>query len=236
VTDYVKVYRDQFKVAKVITFKPKTSYEKTVAQRLGVASLIVDRLGDDALGRTKFEKVFYLVDAHEQLSLKTEYYREAYGPLDQRALYNENWGILPMAQKFGYFSDKARKFGKDKTINQIDVGKNLKEGLSFVGDALGKRSNDVAKFIEQFKKLDTDQIELVATVYAAWNDLLISKKEPTVDAVAKEVLERWHPSKKKKFDVTKVANCMKWIQKQGFVPRGKGKRTQTKPDPEDIGF
>ena len=175
-----------------------------------------------------------------QLSLKTEYYREAYGPLDQRTLYNDKWGILPLAQKYGYFTNRRRVFGKDKNgkdkaIDEIDAGKNLKEGLSFIKDALGERSKEISKFIEQFKKLDTDQTELVATVYAAWNDLLIGKKEPTADAVTKEVLERWHPSKKEKFDATKVANCMKWIQKQGFTPKGTGKRTQTKPD-DDIGF
>jgi len=237
VIGYAESLRDELGLARILSFKPKTAFEKTVAQRLGVASLIVARLNEDSsLGRTKFEKVFYLVDAHERLSLKTEYYREAYGPLDQRTLYNEKWGILPLAQRYGYFSNQARAFGKGKTINQIDSGKNLKEGLSFVKDVLGDRAKVVTKFIEQFKKLDTDQIELVATVYAAWNDLLLAKKEPSEKAVAREVLERWHPSKKKKFDATKVANCMRWIKKQGFVPHGKGKRTQTKPTDDDIGF
>lgn len=239
VIDYVKVYKERFKIAKVLTFKPKTAFEKTVAQRLGVASVITEAMKDDSsFGLTKFEKLFYLVDMREKLQMKTEYYRQAYGPLDQRTLYNEKWGVLPLAQKFSYFSGQDKTFGesKDKKIKRFRIGANLKEGLAFGKEVLGDRLSSVLKFLEQFKKLNTDQTELVATVYAAWNDLLLSKKEPSVENVSREVLERWHPSKKDKFNKTKVANCMKWISEKGFAPTGFGKPTQTKPDEDDIGF
>jgi hypothetical protein len=45
------------------------------------------------------------------------------------------------------------------------------------------------------RRWDTDKCEIFATAYAAWNDLPIWGREPTDEAILREILERWHSDK-----------------------------------------
>lgn len=93
-----------------IEIPQSTPFEQAVARRLALAGLIVQKThGTGNLGRTKLAKVFYLADRHARIPLLTEYAREAAGPLDQRALYNQRVGIESLAAKYGLFQSVTRQ-------------------------------------------------------------------------------------------------------------------------------
>ena len=201
----------------------KTKFEKALCMRLAVAGLLVSHLyNDPSFGRTKLAKIFYLADAHEGLNLQTEYYREAAGPLDQRALYNERFGIEALAQKHHLF-DVAPK-GK---MIRYEPSSNFDKIQEFAAKHLGAKATNVIALAQAFEGLTTDQSEIVATLYACWNDFLIQKRAPTDDEIITEFLLHWH-SRKARFSRTRLSKGLAWMRNHGIVPQGLGKLTSTK--------
>jgi hypothetical protein len=190
---------------------------------VALASLLVQQLhADPNFGRTKLAKIFYLADMHEQLDLETEYYREAAGPLDQRALYNERFGIEALAQKHQLFYPEAK--GKMVRYRPFSDFKKLQP---FAEKFFGDKAERIRVIAHALKNLTTDQSEIIATLYACWNDFLIRKRTPTDDEIISEFLLHWHV-KKSRFSRARLSKALSWMREQGLVPKGTGKLTSTK--------
>jgi hypothetical protein len=231
--------------AKPVLVKPQESrshFDKVLYLRLIVSAKIVESLkGDVNFGRVKFAKVLYLTEKSANLDLKTDYYREAAGPLDQRALYNQKVGIESLAMEKGIFTTKVKSIeleGKKRNIVNYVPGKNLPEYTSTFSNEIGDpgKEKEVLRVIKLIKPMTTDQIEIVATLYAAWNDLLIKGKGKTVIdlKIINEFLNHWHENKKR-FKKDQLIKALSWMRKHKLVPSGKGKLTLEKPN-HDIDF
>jgi type I restriction enzyme, S subunit len=83
----------------------------------------------------------------------------------------------------------------------------------------------IQKLIDVMRKWDTERCEIVSTLYAAWNDLLIFGKPVSDEAILSEVLERWNDSKTK-IPRKNWLEGLEWMRKEGFVPRGTGRATR----------
>lgn len=233
---------------KAITEQPmirkKPGFAHIVDLRLALASKIVDEMVDSKeFSRVKFAKVFYLADSLSGMNLKTEYTREAAGPLDQRALYNEKYGIEPNATARNFFEAEKRK-GKDFNFVKYKIGNQIQEGLDLFNEHWKDSTKQVERIIELTKPMTRDQVEIISTLYACWNDLLLAKRSVTNQALVKEFKDRWHPEKSKKFKakknekprftVDKLERAIAWMKEKGLVPKGTGRRTQAKPIKDDI--
>ena len=159
----------------------------------------------------------------EELKLETEYYREAAGPLDQRALYNERIGIEALAQKYDLFESNS----KGKMV-RYTPSSNLERITSFATKHLESKVRGIVAMADTFKGLTTDQSEIIATLFACWNDFLIRKHSPTDDEIATEFLLNWH-TKKSRFSRARLFKALAWMREQNVVPRGVGKVTNAKP-------
>jgi hypothetical protein len=201
----------------------KTKFEKALCRRVALAGVLVEQLHDDPnFGRTKLAKIFYLADVHEQLNLETEYYREVAGPLDQRALYNQRFGIEATAQKHHLFRPESK--GEMVRYKPLSDFEKLQP---FAEKYLGDKIERIRAIARAFESLTTDQSEIVATLYACWNDFLIGKRMPTDDEIMSEFLLHWH-AKKSRFSRGRLSKALAWMRKQGLVPKGAGKLTNTK--------
>ena len=203
-----------------------TRFEKALCKRMAVAGLFVQRLHSDPhFGRTKLAKLFYLADVHEELDLQTEYYREAAGPLDQRALYNDRFGIEALARKYDLFTteQQGKMFRYTPSLTP-DEFQRLTERY------LGNHVTAIAAIADKLRGLTTDQSEIVATLYACWNDFLIRKRAPTDDEIVSEFLLHWH-SKKSRFSRARLNKALVWMKENDLVPKGRGKLTNTKHQP-----
>lgn len=201
----------------------KTKFEKALCRRLAISGLLVHLLHKDAhFGRTKLTKLFYLSDVHEGFDLETNYFREAAGPLDQRALYNENFGIEAMGRKYRLFETSA-------TNNMLTYAPstNMKLIREFSEKHLGNKAKGVIEIAKLFKGLTTDQSEIVATLYACWNDMLLQKRAPSDDDIINEFLHHWHP-KKSRFSRARLSKAIAWMRDKRLVPSGKGRPTTRK--------
>jgi hypothetical protein len=202
----------------------RTKFDRIICKRLALATVLVKDLHDDPnFGRTKLAKLFYLADLHEGLNLETEYYREAAGPLDQRALYNERIGIEALAQKHHLFRHEM----KGRMV-RYTPSSNIDKAKEFIDRHLGSKIVDIRRLSTTFKPLNTDQTEIVATLFACWNDLLLRKRSPTDDEIVTEFLHHWHP-KKSRFSRARLAKALGWMRDEGIIPKGTGRATNTKP-------
>jgi hypothetical protein len=75
--------------------------------------------------------------------------------------------------------------------------------------------------------MTAQQAEIVATVFAAWNNLLLDGKCPNDEQIVFEARENWHPDKLK-IERQKFFAAVQWLRDQGVVPEGKGKRVADK--------
>jgi hypothetical protein len=192
----------------------------TLERRLAIVCTLVNRLADDQnFGRTKLAKLFYLVDATQSLNLDTSYQRKAAGPLDARALYDAETGLEALAVKHKYLS--VEKIGRKITYRR---GPNLGEALDNARTVLGTSRKAINRLIDRFRKLDTDQCEIVATLYACWNDLLLDDMD-TVDAsIIREFLGSWH-ERKRRFSRQRLQRALDWMKANDLVPTGKATHT-----------
>jgi hypothetical protein len=225
VNDSLAYFGSQASTKSELMVPEKTRFEKTLCKRMALAGLLVERLhADPNFGRTKLAKLFYLADIHEGLGLETEYYREAAGPLDQRALYNEALGIEAFAQRHQIFSPALS--GK---MVRYQPAPDLSLIQKFAAKHLGAKVQGINAIAESFEGLTTDQSEIIATLYACWNDFLIRKHKPTDEEIVTEFLLHWHP-KKSRFSRSRLTKALAWMRERGWVPKGKGKLTSTKDD------
>lgn len=214
--------------------------------RLALASRIVDKLKNSKdFNRVKFAKAFFLADMVSQQDLKTVYYREASGPLDQRALYNSKIGIEAMAQRAGLFQAEKKK-GKEFDFVVYKVGPNLHKGIKLFEEQFANSKNEIDRMIELIKPMSRDYVEAVSTLYACWNDLLKSKVKINDEDIIRDFKSRWHPGKSKKFlKVEKrppiftedaLYKALAWMRKVGIVPSGNAAKTLPKPEREEVPF
>ena len=75
--------------------------------------------------------------------------------------------------------------------------------------------------------LNLQRSEVVATVYAAWNNLLLDGQSPTDEQIVLAARENWHPDKLL-IDRDNFFKTIDWIRKKNICPQGKGKRVLPK--------
>ncbi|WP_028863615.1 hypothetical protein [Psychromonas aquimarina] len=192
--------------------------------RLQLASLIVDKNRDVAkFGRVRLAKTFYLCDMVTKQDLKTTYQRKAAGPLDHICIYNKNVGIESLAEKSRCFS-----VSRNTKANSQQVSYHPEQSLEFIAelakDGFADDYQKIEKLIELLKPLNTAQCEIIATLYACWNDMLIDGKQPLDQNIVNDFLYNWHESKTR-YSEQRLFKALTWMKDNQLVPNGEGKPT-----------
>ena len=81
--------------------------------------------------------------------------------------------------------------------------------------------------INIIKNYSTDKAEMVATLYASWNDFIIKKEEISDIKIVKDVRENWNDTKKR-FKENEWLDVLKEMKQVGLIPKGKGNLTMIK--------
>ncbi|GLK79085.1 restriction endonuclease subunit S [Methylopila turkensis] len=201
--------------AKVLPFP----VDRARARRL-IAAEIIDRSAHQAtFGRTKLQKLLYLVEAHANVNeLAGRYVRMPYGPLDQDMIDE----IEGAAADMGFAVDDP---GNRKMVRYRPVaarGRSRGELAEWLGD---DRVAKLDKLITDFADLDTRAAEAVATLYAVWNDALIDGETPSDDWIVNGFLTAWNKTKAENFDRHELPHRLGWMRRHGLVPTGAGPKT-----------
>lgn len=213
----------------VLEFNPRTRFDHVVERRLALAGMLISESREDPhFGVTKFAKLFYLADVANEMELGTDYQRHAAGPLDPRALYNSEVGVLGIGKRHDYF-DTLSRGAMTRFVTKRNFESLVRKATQVFGPKLGK----IKELVEKLRNLTTEQAEIVATLYACWNDILIAKRLVSDTVVCEEFLKRWHP-KKARFPVRRLQKALVWMRGRGIVPLGKGKPTCDRNDQDEI--
>lgn len=202
--------------SKVATGAKKTESKGAFFRQAAVVSYAVRRLASGkSFGRTQLEKTLHLAQSHLGIDLEFEFVRQAAGPFD-KAIYR----IEGAARKNNWFATQGRKgFGV-----RYQPGSKIDTMCHYAEKYLGTNHAAFDQLLDHISKMNTDQAELFATTYAAWNDLLLDGRPATDDAIVAEV-HGWHESKKR-FDQPKITKCLTWMREHGYVPTGQGQHTR----------
>ncbi|KON75907.1 restriction endonuclease subunit S [Leptospira kirschneri] len=203
----------------------------TTELHAGVIAMVIDAHEKQSkylenLNHVKCEKISHLVESYIGISLGRNPVKDAAGPddfphlklVESRALKANYFGIQKQIIGYTYIS----KRGLQKVIDKVSKVLNLDE------------QGRIRNLIEATLKMDKEQAEIFATLYAGWNNLLLEGKKPSDEEIVYESRENWSPEKLK-LSRSRFFTALGWMRKKGYVPEGKGvivsksvKKTPTK--------
>ena len=192
-------------------------------RRASIDVYILNRLRSNRdLVRTKMEKISHLIEYRHGVSLERNPIRDAFGPIDFPArIKTEQFAI-----EEGWYSVKEVKTTR-ATKYLYRIGKNIDSAIGYAEELIADKRHEVDNFIQLMAPLNARECEIVATLYSAWNDLLIDGEKPSDQKIIDEVLFNWHPSKQD-ISVDKWQKWLKWMQKHSLIPAGEGKKIPAK--------
>ncbi len=184
-----------------------------------LSGYIISTLKNDKnFGRVKYAKVLYLTQHLSELDLGIDWQRKAAGP------YNEK--DLKKIEK-----TLSHEFGIESEIKKVDGNRYIKykttqnlKSKEFISDLEKEKQSIIERWVEWFKPFNTDKMELIATIYAAWNDLLLKGESVTMRKIINEVRNNWAPSKKK-YSENRIRTEVNFMKENDIVPRGFGYST-----------
>lgn len=169
---------------------------------------------DRTFGRVKGQKVLHLVEAVAGVDLGRDPIKDAAGPNDSAHMRRvEDWA----AQQY-YFAFEARGTGGYDFI----PGSSFEKTLASAYARLSSHKDAIAKIIDLLVPMDSQEAEVLATVHAAWNNLIIDGVEPTRDAIVAEARENWTASKLE-IPVVKFEKAIRVIRQSDIIPDGSAK-------------
>lgn len=173
---------------------------------------------DPNLGRTKIEKITHLTEYYCGVDFERTPVRDAAGPVD----YTSRRKVESLGGKKGWYSFVE---ANDRRGVKYILGPNFTEALPIADRLLRARKPSVDALLQLMSPLDTRTCEVIATLYAAWNDLLLDGGSPDDADIVSEAREHWHP-KKLTIPLPVWAGALQWMRERGIVPRGTGRRVR----------
>lgn len=198
--------------------------EEVVKKRVAVSALILNHMKNDpSFGRVKLEKCIYMLEALGLADLNGKYARKAAGPLDVPALYHRRFGIEAVANQNKIFAAKEIASGRSKRI-VYQPGPKFSSAVLAGERALGSNLAKAEKLMKIMRKATTEQAEIIATVFAAWNDLIQAGVKPSPEIIINEVRKNWAETKER-FTPARLRIALNWLKEMKLTPLGLGPRT-----------
>ena len=178
-------------------------------RRSVLAAEIADRLCEEpTFGHVKMEKMLFLTERLCHIDIGSHYHRDAAGPYDNNALRS----IDSQLKKQKWFEVRRTEKG-----NRYVPMQNRGNHKTYFNRYYSSVASMFDKIINTFKTQRTEQCEIVATLYSAWEDLLHSNKPFTDTDIVNEVLNNWHESKKR-ISQDRWLSAIQWMRENGFAP------------------
>lgn len=168
-------------------------------------------------GHVKAQKTLHLVEAVAQIDLGRVPVKDAAGPNDFAHMRTaETWARENDFYQFVPRAEGPRGYDFVK-------GKRYNEWLSQALDALEPYKSPLDRVVSLLMPLDTQKAELVATAYAAWNNLLLDGHKPSEEDIVHEARDNWHRDKQQ-YTESQFREAIARLRDHGMVPTGTGKR------------
>lgn len=186
---------------------PEKKKNIEIHKRTVLAAEIVFQLHQEwSLGHLKLQKLVYLCMNLTGMELHVRFLKQAMGPYDPQFKRSINKQFVEK-RWFEYRQECSQKF-----LPLEKAGEHRKWFDIYFKD----QSSDIEALLEKFRKTKTEQIELIATIYACWKELLLLKKDYDQQEIIRMVYE-WSPEKEK-FKREKIKEAINWMLENRIYP------------------
>lgn len=185
-----------------------------VPKRTILAGYILNQCHTEDFGRVKFMKLLYLVEHICYLDFNSQYIKKAAGPYDEN-LIKEIEQKLSQMQFYQIQQDKK----DNKRVHYTRLGCADELDNLFTANFVNKKEA-VNELLTKFKHSTWDQCEIIATLYAVWNNRII-QNELINDALLKQDFLDWDKNKVKYKD--RLDAALDWMRNNSIIPNGYGK-------------
>lgn len=191
---------------------PDCSKSKSIYfKRVVLAAEIANQLHNEpTFGHVKFQKIVYLCEQASSMQLDDRYCKQAAGPYDRKFMHSIDYEL----EKQNWFSvkkDSTDKYGK-YLFKPLD-------GLPKYKDYYNRYySNDdnIQLIINLFRKEKTNFVELVATLYSCWAEIIANNDTFSEELILNK-LYAWS-KEKKKYTEFEVRNTINWMRDKSLIP------------------
>ena len=181
----------------------KVDYHK----RLILAAEIVYQLqNDNHLGHLKLEKMIYLCKNVNNISLHTNFLKQAMGPYDPVMIRSLDKRFLSN----GWFKYNYGSFPKYTALEKVG------DHRLWFNRYYENQIEEINSLIKTFRVFSGDQIELVVTIFDCWKDILEDEMEPEIELITKKVYA-WSDNKIK-FSQGQINNAVSWMTEKRIFP------------------
>jgi type I restriction enzyme S subunit len=189
---------------------------------LGMAYQLHEKHGKQtSFGRVKAEKIAHMVEAFVGIDLERSPVKDAAGPSDFPHLVR----VEHRARKAGFFSF-TRVEGSAYRVTKY---RGFDALLERTRQALGPHAARVDNLLKLMLPMSTQHAEVVSTVYAAWNNLLLQRASITDETIVSEARENWHQAKLA-IPRQNFFSTIRWMRKKNLTPLGRGKRVGSRTE------
>ena len=186
------------------SFKPgRIDYYKRI---LLAAEIVYQLHKEPTLGHLKLQKLIYLSQEVNSMHLPVNFTKQAAGPYDPQMARS----LDKKLKEKKWFKYQRGKYLKYMPLEK--AGEHLEDFKKFFPTEL----EGIHVLIETFSKATSAQVELVATIYACWKEIIKNKESFSVNLVTQRVYE-WS-EQKKKFSSEKIESAIKWMNEKGLYP------------------
>lgn len=200
---------------------PEAANDSSFATPEQVANLLAilhsrhEQIGRDrTFGRVKAQKGLHLIESVGCVELGRTPWKDVAGPNDfPHMLKAEGW-----AKAQGFFEFVLRPDGGYDFVKLHQYRAMLEAARA----ATKPIDRAVEKVIDLIGKLDSREAEVVATVHAAWNNLIRDGIDPMDDLIIREARDEWHP-KKLRIPESKFRDAISFIREKSIIPNGSAK-------------
>jgi|GEM_PF-300755 len=170
---------------------------------------IVSLFNDDPhFTHIKFQKLQYLAEHLAEVDLNWNYYRQSAGPYDPKFMHTVAFKLKTSK----WFEEKKYKFYPLEKVDKIE---------DYYNGYFKPVDSKLTILFTALKNSTEDDAEVIATLYAVWNNMII-KKESISDTVIVSTFFEWS-DRKKKYTQQQVSKALAWMKKSGFMPTGFGR-------------
>ena len=199
-----------------------------------LAGYIIMRNKGKDFGRVKLIKLLFLIEYHCQLEVnktKTQYfYQDAAGPHNEE--YRKEIESILNLDRYYESIKKPTKSGKE--VYQYQPLENENELPVFFQSIFTVKQKEIKDMIALFRKESWKTCEIVATLYAVWNNRILVKQKITDEELVKDFF-KWSKHKR---DYTKeeVIEGLRFMNKNSIIPDGFGKYIDIKAKDRFLDF
>lgn len=192
--------------------------EVSVGKNTEIAELslrIIEQLPNNySMCKIKLNKIQSVILKMIKYKKEPDYEKYAAGPYSKEMM-NNVYNVFK--------TEKWVKITKNGMRDVYTLDKNFKDGIKRYKEHFEENDDEIIRMIKLFEKKDTQESEIIATLFYCWNDFLIDGIQPTDEQII-EKFYNWS-KRKKNIEIAKVKKNLVYMKKNNLIPNGYGKKT-----------